>query len=44
MKLSLEDAKKVTSEKKDIEDDLDLSVSSSKDLNISTDQDKPPGC
>lgn len=43
MKLSLEDAKKITTVKKDIEDDLDLSISSSTDLSVFTDEEKPPG-
>ncbi|XP_052081586.1 uncharacterized protein LOC127719477 [Mytilus californianus] len=42
MQLSLEDAKKITTVKKDIDDDLDLSISSSTDLSIITDEEKPP--
>jgi chaperonin cofactor prefoldin len=43
MKLSLEDAKKIITEKKELEDDLDLSVSSSTELSSITDKEKPAG-
>jgi len=43
MKLSLDDAKKIITEKKELEDDLDLSVSSSTELSSITDEEKPAG-